>query len=134
MSPTLLSESPVSVSVSSKVVLLVFSTSTVKFAVAQPAVRLGFPKPFVTVAELGASVGVTVTLLELDGPTFWLDCEVPDALTVSMTVASAGSPVFFAVNVHSYALALPAETVCGTLQVVLKAVQVALEQLPPMLP
>ncbi len=100
-----LSVSPVRLSVSSHppdghpVLSLVFLTSTVKFAVAQPAVRLGLPRPLVTVAALGASTGVTVTEFEVDGPKLPPDPE-PEALAVSVTVATAGSPYLCAVKVQ----------------------------------
>jgi len=79
----------------------VFFTSTLYLAVTQPAGVL--TKPLVTVAELGASVDVTVTLL--DETCVPLKVEVvlrvewPDAFTVSVTVAS--SPCG-AVKVHSW--------------------------------
>ena len=106
MAPNILSDSAVSVSLSSNVVLLVFSTSTPNLAVMDAARRLF--KLLVTVAEAGASVGVTVTELEREGPKLPVaNCEVPFALTWFITVASAGSPVFFAVKEHVYAFALP---------------------------
>jgi len=79
---------------------LVLWTSTLNLAVAQPAVRLGLPKPLVTTAALGASVGVTVTVLEFVLGNAPANCEVPETLTVSVTVASAGSPYLCAVKVH----------------------------------
>ncbi len=58
---------------------LVFLTSTVYLTVAQPAVVLS--KPLVTVAELGASVDVTVTLLD----------ETTPPLKVELQAVPAGS-------------------------------------------
>jgi hypothetical protein len=126
--PKTLSCSAVSVSLSSKVVSLVFFTSTANLAVIEAARRLS--KLLVTVAAVGASVGVTVTELELEGPKLPVaNCEVPFAVTWFVTAASAGSPVFFAVKVHVYAE--PAATVCGKLlQLVVSAVQ-AVAPLPP---
>jgi hypothetical protein len=106
IAPNTLSDSAVSVSLSSNVVLLVFSTSMPNLAVMDAARRLF--KLLVTVAELGASVGVTVTSLELTGPKLPVaNWEVPLALTWFVTVAFAGSPVVFAVKLQVYAFALP---------------------------
>jgi len=135
MFPNTLSDSAVSVSLSSKVVLLVFFTSALNLAVIEAAWRL--TKLLVTVAAAGASVGVTVTELEREGPKLPLaNCDVPFAVTWFVTVASAGSPVFFAVKVQLYAL--PAATVAppfGRVQPEVRAVQLPeLGQDPPMLP
>src|SRR5260370_42080043 len=76
MPPNTLSDRAVSVSLSSNVVLLVFFTSTANLAVIEAARRLF--KLLVTVAAAGASVGVTVTKLELEGPRLPVaNCEVP---------------------------------------------------------
>jgi len=76
---------------------LVFLTSTVYLTVAQPAWVLS--KPLVTVAVLGASVELTVTLLDwvLVKTELALIDEWPDALTISLTELI--SP-WTAVNLH----------------------------------
>jgi hypothetical protein len=68
---------------------LVFATSTLYLTVAQAAVVP--TTPFVTVAVLGASEDVTVTLLDEVGPKVEvvLIDEWPDAVTVSVTVLSS---------------------------------------------
>jgi hypothetical protein len=68
---------------------LVFAASTLYLTVAQAASVA--TTALVTLAVLGASEEVTVTLLDEDGPKveLVLSDEWPDAVTVSVTVASS---------------------------------------------